>query len=67
MSGYPQTIEELCDRLRPYLGQPGDSNGAKKLTKYLKDLEKRITDMETKIGIGPLAGDPPPKPPDLGP
>ena len=56
-----------CDRIREYLGMPSESNSKKKetLTAWLKRLEDRVEALEKDAHHH--SGDPPPKPPDLGP
>jgi len=55
-----------CDRIREYLGMPNETTPKKKetLTAWLKRLEDRVEALEGKTH---KSGDPPPKPPDLGP
>lgn len=60
------TEDDGCDRMREYLGKRADSNSptTDTLDQWLTKLERRVALLESKP---PLEGDPPPKPPDLGP
>jgi hypothetical protein len=60
-----QGADDGCERVRNYLGMPGDSNPEKTetLTSWLQRLEGRVRAIEPKTS---RPDDPPPKPPDLG-